>query len=265
MKTRKHRQSAECPNGAFVRNPSVELFDMTEEELIREILFGSKRLYEFFGFVMTDVHGLRSEDGWDYLFFGNIPRTDLGLPRLGKPGDIDVMIIPYRKGLLHIDKTAAIEIKRLSLRGPRWDKTSDSFGITQAGGLLEAGFPYVGLLHLIVHACGPPTNHRTTLTAQVLDSHGRISFTGDRVTDMTGSITADRQLGRLLARQPHPAIGLNCVSFSDIDFAGERCVMIGIPTGRTALRKPYASSERMAAVSSFIKGVGKRLLVSRRG
>lgn len=239
-------------DSGFARTPNTELFEMTEQELVREILFGSSRLYEFFGFAMTDVHGLRAEDGWNYLFFGNLLRMDIGLSRLGQPGDIDVLIIPHRDGKLHIDKTAAIEVKRLSLRSPRWDKSTDRLGITQANGLLEAGFPYVGLLHLIVHAEGPVQNHRSMLTARVLDADGRISFEGEHTSDMTGTISCERQLGRLLAHNPDRSIGLNCVSLSDIELLGERGVRIGMPRGRTALKNPKSSQDCLLNIARFV-------------
>jgi hypothetical protein len=118
----------------FTRTPNTELYNMTEQELVREILFGSSRLYELFGFVMNDVHGLKSEDGWNYVFFGNLLRADLGLSRLGQPGDIDVLIIPHRDGLLHIDKTAAIEVKRLSLKSPRGTRAQIGSGLRKQAG-----------------------------------------------------------------------------------------------------------------------------------
>lgn len=66
------------------------------------------------------------------VFLGNIPRTDLGLSRLGQPGDIDLLIIPHQGSKFHLGKAAAIEIKRLSLKASRWNKSTDRLGITQA-------------------------------------------------------------------------------------------------------------------------------------
>jgi hypothetical protein len=243
----------------FVRTPGTELYDLTEHELVREILFGSARLYEFFGFVMTDVHGLRSEDGWEYLFYGNVPRTDLGLSREGQPGDIDLLIVPYRGTRVHIGKAAAIEIKRLSLKAPRWDKSTDRYGITQANGLLEAGFPYVGILHLIVHAEGPAANRKEMMVGRVIGPDGRIEFEDDEATDMTGSQTSDRQLGRLMARNPDPVIGLNCVSVADVTFQGRPGVMVGMPNGRPAKRNPQTSERCLRGIADFVRQIHGRM------
>lgn len=246
--------ASEATNGGdgFRRTPNKQLYDMTEDELVREILFGSTRLYEFFGFVMTDVHGLKAEDGWEYVFFGNIPRTDLGLSRLGQPGDIDLLVIPHQGNKFHLGKAAAIEIKRLALKAPRWNKSTDRLGITQANGLLAAGFPYVGILHLIVHDRGPDENHAPMLAARVLDQEGRMSVEGSSITDMTGYISSERQLGRLLAHNPDPVIGLNCVSLCDVDRPTNRGVMIGMPNGRPAKRNPNASRTCVRQISAFM-------------
>lgn len=236
----------------FVRTPGTQLYDLTEHELVREILFGSARLYEFFGFVMTDVHGLRSEDGWEYLFYGNIPRIDLGLSRDGQPGDVDLLIVPYRGKEVHVSKAAALEIKRLSLKRPRWDKTTDRYGITQAKGLIEAGFPYVGILHLIVHANGPAENFQETSTYRIVDREDHAVFEQDVLTDMTGWRTSERQLGRLLAQNPDPVIGLNCVSVADVTLNGRPGVMVGMPNGRPATRNPQTSQRCLRGIADFM-------------
>lgn len=238
---------------AFIRTPGTQLYDPSERELISEILYGSSRLYEFFGFVMTDVHDMRSEDGWGYLFYGNVPRIDLGLPQHGQPGDIDVLIVPHRDGSVHLSKAAAVEVKRLSLKGPRWDKSSDRYGITQANGLLEAGFPYAGVLHLIVHADGPKENWQETLTYRVVDREDHAVFEEQLETDMTGWRTAERQLGRLLAQQPNPAIGLNCVWLADFARPSNEGVLVGMPNGRPATLNPRASRTCLEGVAAFMR------------
>lgn len=247
----------------FRRTPNRELFDMSEQELVREILFRSQRSYEFFGFVMTDVHGLKAEDDWAYLFFGNVPRTDLGLSRLGQPGDIDVIIIPHQDDCLYIGMTAVLEIKRLSLRSPRWHKSTDRLGITQANGLLEAGFPYVGILHVVVHDTGPPENHINMMTARVVNPDGHAIFEGETLVDMTGTISCERQLGRLLANNPDPAIGLNCVSLNDVELLGERGVSIGMPHGRPAMKNPNASATCLNNIWKFVRDMHSRCEIRR--
>jgi hypothetical protein len=243
----------------FIRAPGTQLYDLHEHALVREILFGSARLYEFFGFAMTDVHGLKSQDGWEYLFYGNIPRKDLGLPEAGQPGDIDVLIVPHRDGKVHVDKAAAIEVKRLSLKGPRWHKASDRYGITQANGLLAAGFPYVGVLHLIVHADGPEENFKETQTYRVIGDDGRAELEDTNITNMTGWIAAERQLGRLMAQSPHDAIGLNCVSLADVTRRGKSGVMVGTPNGRAANHNPFTTAERLSYIAAFMRSMKSRV------
>lgn len=239
------------PRG-FIRSSDKDLFALSENELIREILQGSQRLYEFFGFAMTDVHDLKSEEGWNYIFLGNIDRVEFGLSREGQPGDIDLLIIPHRNDQLHVGKAAAIEIKRLSLRHPRWDRSSDRYGVTQANGLIDAGFPYVGILHLVVHERGPSENHREMMSFRVLDNEGRAALEKLATVDTTGFIACERQLGRLLAQAPNPVIGLNCVSITEIIHQGHPSLMVGAPHGRTAKRNPRASAQCASLIGRYM-------------
>jgi hypothetical protein len=177
----------------------------------------------------------------------------------GNPGDVDLLIVPYRGTRVHIGKAAVLEIKRLSLKSPNWHKTTDRYGITQANGLLEAGFPYVGILHLIVHAEGPAENRKEMMVGRVICPDGRIEFEDDETTDMTGSQTSDRQLGRLMARNPDPVIGLNCVSVADVTFQGRPGVMVGMPNGRPAKRNPQTSERCLHGIADFMRQIHGRM------
>jgi hypothetical protein len=75
---------------------------------------------------------------------------------------------------------------------------------------------------------------------------------------MTGRISSERQLGRLLAQQPNPAIGLNCVSLCDVEIFGESGVMIGMPHGRTASQNPQASRECVQNIAKFVNHLQQR-------
>lgn len=76
---------------------------------------------------------------------------------------------------------------------------------------------------------------------------------GSSVTDMTGYISSERQLGRLLAQKPDPVLGLNCVSLCDVEQSTYRGVMVGMPSGRPAKRNPDANLERVRQISSFME------------
>lgn len=177
---------------------------------MRFITNEASTLYPFFNFIIEPALGPPPRSGWDYLLFAEVERSWLGLGP-GQPGDIDVLIVPTWKQKPVVEKACAIEVKRLALRGPNWAKNVDRYGITQAHGLIRCGFPFVGILHVIVTAPGPSENWRTLLKARVIEGD-RLEMLGEELVDMTGPDAADRQLARLLSQRTDPRIGLNAIA-----------------------------------------------------
>ncbi|MEH0373871.1 hypothetical protein [Vibrio mimicus] len=79
-----------------------------------------------------------------------VPRAEFGLDPNQKPGDIDILIIPEIQGTLHFERSIAIEVKVVRPTHDKPHKNSGKMGATQANGLSNDGFPFVGLLHLEV-------------------------------------------------------------------------------------------------------------------
>ena len=79
-----------------------------------------------------------------------VPRSLLNLKPDQKPGDFDLLIIPERKGVIHFDRTIAIEIKVVRPTLSKPSKNAGKMGATQTNGIVADGFPFVGLLHLEV-------------------------------------------------------------------------------------------------------------------
>lgn len=77
-------------------------------------------------------------------------REDMGFERGRQPGDFDMIVIPYSDEVVHFERTAAIEVKvvRPTIRKP--SRNANSLGIKQIEGLIEDGFPYVGLIHVSI-------------------------------------------------------------------------------------------------------------------
>lgn len=194
----------------------TDLVDVPERGLVQYIINEASTLYSFFNFVVEPAIGSpHDRQRWDYLLFAEAPRFELGLGP-GQPGDIDVLIIPVFDKIPRAEFSAGIEVKRLALRGPNWLKNVDRYGVSQAEGLLRAGLPFVGILHLIVNRPGPPDNWKNLTKARVIDDQGRIELMGESRVDMTGYLSAERQFARLLSRNPSEAIGLNCIALSQI-------------------------------------------------
>lgn len=241
-------------------SPANSLIDIPEAQLIGWLLHEVRTLYEFFNFVVEPALGPPPRRGWDYFFLAGLPREIFGLERGRQPGDIDVLIVPVLDNVPAVDLCCAIEVKRLALRGPNWSKNTDRYGVTQAHGLLNDDFPFVGILHLVVANLGPSGNHKDVEQWRVVDDYGRAERIGPTTVDMTASMAAERQLARL-ARQPiRPEVGLNCVAISSAEGAQRRLWSSVGPAGvRYAQRNPTVSARTLMNMQELLTTYGTRI------
>lgn len=79
-----------------------------------------------------------------------ILREELRLEKGKKPGDIDVMIIPFAKTKIYFERTSVYEIKIVRPTRKNPSRNANSLGVTQALGLVDDGFPLVGLIHVSI-------------------------------------------------------------------------------------------------------------------
>jgi hypothetical protein len=98
-----------------------------------------------------------------------VPTNDI-LQGVTFPGDIDLLIIPFEGSELILSKTVAIEIKALRAIFRKQDKSPNQFGFTQASALLDCGFPYVAVAHLIVSDESPTDAWREVQLARITNS-----------------------------------------------------------------------------------------------
>lgn len=82
------------------------------------------------------------------VFVSLIVPSDVLNLEISKPGDIDILVIPYDNEFLILDQTLAIEVKVVRADFSNQGKSPNSMGMTQADGLLKMGFPYVAVAHL---------------------------------------------------------------------------------------------------------------------
>ena len=158
-------------------------------------------------------------------------KSDEILPTLKFPGDIDYLIIPYENDELIVSKAIAVELKIIRAKFIKQDKSPNEFGFSQARGLIEAGFPYVGVIHLIVSDQSPNSYWREMLIAQVVDSKtGEIELLAPIKKDMMPSDLMNRAKGRLISNCPDNTIGLLSTYFDKTLEGGGNW----FPTGRSA-------------------------------
>lgn len=237
------------------------LVDLPEPDLIAHVIDNWPRLCELLDFVVTPAIGEPGERGeWDYIFACNVPREYFGLLPGHKPGDIDILVLPVRDGNVVAECAAAIEVKRLALKGPNWTKNVDRYGIKQATGLLAAGFPYVGLLHIVVSLKGPEEFHQPITYAQIVDPiTQRYEVLGEGMEDFTGFYAAERQYRRLLAQDIDECIGINCVAIAETLQLGEpEWAHTSSTPKRQAIRNPRASKLLIKNIQTLAK-IGQRV------
>lgn len=214
------------------------LIDMPERKLVRTILRHA-HLYQFFDFAVSEALGSHRQ-GWEYIFVTETRREWLGLESGRQPGDVDVLIYPVRDRKVHLDKVAAIEVKRLALRHGKLGRNVDRYGITQANGLLRDGFPYAGILHIAVVEPGLE-EHRRELLRFLAVKDDAMEPMGAHLSDVTGMLAAEKQMGRLVSQGAAGLIGLQTVAIQLGDGAKNPPLSIFPGTGRPCLRNPDMS------------------------
>lgn len=139
---------------------------------------------------------------------GFIP-TDLLSPGTKRPGDIDLLIIPFEGDELILSETMALELKVVRASFAKQGKSPDKFGFSQAQGLIDCGFPYAGVVHLIVSDEAPKEKWREVLVTTIIDaSEGVCEEPRPVLADMLPSTLIDRCYGRLISKCRNDEIGL---------------------------------------------------------
>ena len=228
-----------------------DLSSLSEQELIRKIITEPKGLFHFFNFVIEPALGL-SREGWDYQLFCGVEREVLGLPKGEKPGDIDILIIPCRNHVPHPDLMAAIEVKVLRLPVAKRHKDTASSGVKQAKGLVRDGFPFAGILHLILAEPSPKEDWRSLKVARVIhEETGEVEILPDeRPYDPIINDGAERQFGRLRKNLEGTCIGFHAVGLIP-DIAVKRIKGTSVMPGWMATRNPNVNSRLLDAVRSL--------------
>src|SRR5215212_3882865 len=87
------------------------------------------------------------EDG--FFLSLEVKREELQLEANKIPGDIDLLMIPWKGNQNLCDVAMAVEVKIVRPTVANPSRNANSFGTRQVKGLISDGFPYVGLLHVI--------------------------------------------------------------------------------------------------------------------
>lgn len=131
------------------------LRDYSEKELIRWLFSDEGLIFTSFAFMFREACGFQIAD-WELEFWFNLDRKEVGLDPQGKPGDIDVLIVPKFKGDRFVERAMAIEVKKLFASREKPQRSPNAYGTSQVKGLFADGFPFVGLLHMVLVEASHP-------------------------------------------------------------------------------------------------------------
>lgn len=177
------------------------------------------------------------------LIRGLIPVGDI-VPGAVRPGDIDLMVIPYEGDELVLSRTLAIEVKVIRASYEDQSRSPNQYGFSQAGHLLELGFPHAAVAHLIVSDASPPRAWRRTLVTEIIDGGSGLCETPrEFYADMMPVDLIRRAHGRLLANRKDPAVGLLAA------YMGGPGVMT--PEGSGAPKNPKVKKELLERVAEY--------------
>lgn len=189
------------------------------------------------------------------VFIAPLVQTKDILTGADRPGDIDLLVIPYEDDELVLERVLVIEAKVVRARYVRQDKSPNEFGFSQALSLLELGFPYVAVAHLIVSDLSPQEEWREMMAAEVLDREGNVKDLGKvKIDPMPGSLT-DRAFGRLQKNCRVSEVGLiSAYVFSPIfGNCDPKRRMVHYPSGRAAILNSRTRAETLDRVGSYFE------------
>lgn len=132
---------------------SQEISEKQAIELILSAFEGNKH-YSDLNIFNNILYGVEYLQNWRQ-FTGcycltNFLTKDIGLLNGVKPGEIDILLIPYNEKEIFYQKSSAFEVKILKPSSTNLRKGPNTDGYSQTLGLIKLGFPYVGLIHIVV-------------------------------------------------------------------------------------------------------------------
>lgn len=181
---------------------------LEESQVINLILQKAKCTYGNLDYFWEVTNVPRAADlNFDtYYIAKEILRTELGFEKDQKPGDFDILIIPSNKGKMYYEFSSAFELKVVRPTNKNYRKNSTSLGSTQTLGLIQDGFPLVGLIQVCMNE---PINPAQLQYLPNLDNLNEI-FTFDPFP----LYSIDTQYQRVLKTDLPKYVGINIFGLS---------------------------------------------------
>jgi hypothetical protein len=261
------------------RRKTVEVLGkITEPQLIRFLMANEGVFHWTLDFMLQGAFEhigpviIPPKPDFDSLLIAlEVPRDELQLNPDQAPGDIDMLIVPRNEDHILYGKTMAVEVKVVRPTIEKPSKNANSLGQTQSNKLVKGGFPYVGLLHLIIPEPSPEYM-LTELTVRTASGfkhlkEGRPAPPPPKKEkfDLFPVYATERQLGRLKKMRLPDFVGFNPVDLSirAKEENGQTYLTIisyGIQQHREAKRNPNCSQETLRLIEEHYKKHSYRYL-----
>lgn len=171
--------------------------------------------------------------------------SSLLLPEMKFPGDIDLLIVPYDGDQLLISETLVVELKIVRASFLKQGKSPNEYGFSQANALLNSGFPYSAVIHLIISDESPKESWKVATRAKVIDDEGRVEILGDYRHDLLPVDLLNRNYGRLVANCDNPDLGILATYFASSTNG------VWFPNGRAANFNGKVNQDTLNSIASF--------------
>lgn len=205
-----------------LRNIDLDDQKLSEKELVERLSISKKDGRINFNLFSNLIHRPVGYDEFEkykgfYLAF-EILRQEFGFEKNDKPGDFDILIIPYSGDEIFYNRTCAIETKVVRPRRDNPRKAPNSYGVTQIEGLIKDGFPLVGLLHICMTE--PLKDNEKSiikldLTPFDMDNPTNNKYflkkTVDVKFDHFSQFSAENQMKKLISKDIPKYVGLNTI------------------------------------------------------
>jgi hypothetical protein len=214
-----------------------------------------------FGFVYS---GLQPDYSWQMPHRSGVlccplVTTQKIAPHAKRPGDIDLLLIPYERDELILSRVLAIEAKVIRASFEKQSKSPNDFGNSQASALLDLGFPYTALIHFIVSDASPKAAWRKVPMGRVADGD-RVIPLGSRLKDLLPADLIYRAYGRLLANAVRPEIGLAAVYIEKRTIRDPREIGFWLPCCQAAQENPHFNVGLVRSVAAYYEANSKQFL-----
>jgi hypothetical protein len=186
--------------------------------------------------------------------------TRVVFPTAKRPGDIDLMIIPYEENQLVLDRAMAIEVKVTRARFLNQGKSPNDFGYSQAESLLSLGFPYVAVAHLIISDTSPRDAWKLFPGIRLIGDGGRAGKIEAVKADPMPRDLIERGFGRLEKSCPRPEIGFVSAYLGMLDESGREKDATWYPMGKQAFLNPLASVDAAQSLGDLFERYSQRFL-----